>query len=389
MRSTASWRSSTRRTTAGESFERSIQVALTTVLASSRFLFLAEPEEESAADRPLTEFELASRLSYFLWSSMPDDELFRLAREGQLRANLRGQVARLVADPKSAAFVNNFAGQWLQLRKLDAATPDRDLFPTFDDTLRHAMRGETEAYFGHILRADRSVLDLLDSDYIFVNEPLARHYGIDGVVGESFRRVALADRRRGGVLTQASVLTLTSNPNRTSPVKRGQWILQQVLGTPPPPPPPDVPKLDENPQAAGTASLRERMEAHRTNPQCASCHQQMDALGFVLENFDAVGRWRTTDGAFAIEPAGELPGGRKFADVRELKAVLGATGTKKFTKTLVENLLTYALGRGLEPGDAGTVEEIRKQLVAHDYRIGAILDAIVTSPTFQRRGVAR
>ncbi len=192
-----------------------------------------------------------------------------------------------------------------------------------------------------------------------------------------------------GVLTQASVLTLTSNPNRTSPVKRGQWILQQVLGTPPPPPPPDVPKLDENPQAAGTASLRERMEAHRANPQCASCHQQMDALGFSLENFDAVGRWRTTDGPFAIEPAGELPGGRKFADVRELKQVLGATATKKFAKTLVENLLTYALGRGLEPGDAATVEAIRKRLVARDHAIGAIILGIVESPTFQRRGVAR
>ena len=372
----------------GESFERSIQVALTTVLASSRFLFLAEPDE-SLADRPLTEFELAGRLSYFLWSSMPDEALFDQARAGTLRRNLRAEVVRLVNNPKADAFVANFAGQWLQLRKLGGVTPDSDLFPGFDDTLRDSMRAETERYFAGILRENRSVLELLDSDYTYLNDRLAEHYGITGVAGPKFRKVSLADRRRGGVLTQASVLTLTSNPNRTSPVKRGQWVLQQILGTPPPPPPPDVAKLDESPQAGQSASLRERMEIHRTDPKCASCHSQMDALGFSLENFDAVGRWRTLDGVFPVEPAGELPGGRKFADIQELKTLLGSSASKKFAKTLIENMLTYALGRGLEPSDFRTVEAIRRRLAADDYQAHEILFGIVESPAFQNRGAAR
>jgi hypothetical protein len=233
------------------------------------------------------------------------------------------------------------------------------------------------------------VLELLDSKYTFVNDALARHYGIEGVTGDRFRKVALADRRRGGVLTQASVLTLTSNPNRTSPVKRGQWILQQLLGTPPPPPPPDVAKLDESPQAADAASLRDRMEVHRTNPQCASCHQQMDPLGFALENYDAVGRWRTMDGQFRIDPSGELIGGRKFADVRELKQLLGSTTAKKFARTLIENMLTYGLGRGLEAYDYCTVEDIRRQLADDDYRIHSIIFGIVESDAFQYRGLAK
>ncbi|WP_435005070.1 DUF1592 domain-containing protein [Tundrisphaera lichenicola] len=372
----------------GESFERCIQVALTTILASPRFLFLVEPED-SAEDRPLTEFELASRLSYFLWSSMPDEELFREAREGTLRDHLRAQVARMLDDPRSGQFVENFAGQWLQLRRLGGVTPDRDLYPSFDDSLREAMRGETEHYFASILKENRSILDFLDSDYTYVNAALAKHYGIEGVEGDDFRRVTLASRNRGGILSQASILTLTSNPNRTSPVKRGQWILQQLLGTPPPPPPPDVAKLDESAQAAEAASLRERMEAHRSNPQCASCHQQMDPLGFALENYDAVGRWRTRDGAFPIEPAGELVGGRKFSDIGELKRLLGSSESRKFARTLIENMLTYALGRGLEPYDSCTVEDIRARLVADDYRIRNILFGIVESRAFQYRGVSR
>jgi hypothetical protein len=372
----------------GESFERSVQLALTTVLASPHFLFLVEPEE-SHEDRPLTEFELASRLSYFLWSSMPDEGLFQEARQGTLRSNLRQQVVRMLADPKSNDFVENFTGQWLQLRKLGGVSPDKDLFPGFDDTLRKAMRTETEQFFADILRNDRSVLELLDSSYTFVNEPLARHYGIEGVTGAKFRKVALPDRSRGGVLTQASVLTLTSNPNRTSPVKRGQWILQQLLGTPPPPPPPDVAKLNESRQAAEASSLRERMEVHRTNRECASCHQQMDPLGFALENYDAVGRWRTTDGGFRIDPSGELIGGRKFADVKELKSLLGSTAAKKFTRCLIENMLTYGLGRGLEAYDYCTIEEIRQQLTANGYRIRNIIFGIVESKAFQNRGVTR
>ena len=372
----------------GESYERAVQLALTTVLASPKFLFLVEPEE-SRDDRPLTEFELASRLSYFLWSSMPDEELFREARLKSLRSNLRRQVVRMLEDPKSNAFVENFAGQWLQLRKLGGVARDKDLFRGFDDKLRDAMRRESEYYFAHILRGNRSVMELLDSNYTFVNEPLARHYEIPGVKGEVFRQVSLSDRRRGGVLTQASVLTLTSNPNRTSPVKRGQWILQQLLGTPPPPPPPEVAKLDESPQAADAASLRDRMELHRTKPECASCHSQMDPLGFALENYDAVGRWRTMDGGFRIDPSGELIGGRKFADISELKQLLTSTAARKFTRSLVENLLTYALGRGLEAYDYCMIEQIRKQLIADNYRIQNILFGIVESRAFQNRGVAR
>ncbi len=372
----------------GESFERSIQIALTTVLASPRFLFLVEPED-AHADRELTEFELASRLSYFLWSSMPDEALFREARAGTLRANLREQVVRMLADPRSQAFVENFTGQWLQLRKLPAVARDKELFGEFDDRLRDAMRQETEQFFAHVLRTNRSVLELLDSSYTFVNELLAKHYGIEGVAGDAFRQVSLADRRRGGVLTQASVLTLTSNPNRTSPVKRGQWILQQILGTPPPPPPPEVAKLDESRQAADAASLRERMELHRAKAECAACHQQMDPLGFALENFDAVGRWRAKDGEFPIDPSGELLGGQKFADITELKKLLSSTAAKKFTRCLIENMLIYGLGRGLEAYDYCTVEEIRRKLAADDYRIQSIVCGIVESRAFQYRGVTK
>jgi mono/diheme cytochrome c family protein len=372
----------------GESFERAVQLALTTVLASPRFLFLVEPEE-AREDRPLNDFELASRLSYFLWSTMPDDELFREAREKTLRSNLRHQVVRMLDDPRSEEFVANFTGQWLQLRKLAGVARDKDLFRGFDDTLRDAMRQETEQFFAFILRNNRSALELIDADYTFVNETLARHYEMEGVKGSEFRRVSLKDRRRGGVLTQASILTLTSNPNRTSPVKRGQWILQQILGTPPPPPPPEVAKLDESPQAAEVASLRERTELHRSNPQCASCHQQMDPLGFALENYDAIGRFRTTDGEFPIDPSGELIGGRKFADAKELKQLLGSTAATKFARCLVENMLTYGLGRGLEAYDFCTVDDIRQLLAANDYRIRSVIFGIVESKAFQNRGVAR
>ncbi len=371
----------------GESFERCVQVALTAVLGSPKFLFLVELDE--GGDRPLTEFELASRLSYFLWSTMPDEELFREARQGTLRANLRRQVSRMLDDARSVQLVENFTGQWLQLRRLDSVNPDRNLFPGFDDRLRAAMKRETEQCFADVLRGNRSILELLDSDSTFLNETLARHYGIKGVVGDEFRKVKLADRRRGGILTQASVLTLTSNPNRTSPVKRGQWVLQQLLGTPPPPPPPDVAKLDEGKEAASVASLRERMEIHRADPRCASCHQQMDSLGFALENFDAVGRWRDADGTFAVDSSGELLGGRKFSGVVELKQILGASESKKFTRTLIERMLTYALGRGLEMYDACTIEDIRGRIVADNYKIRGIIFGIVECRAFQTRGVTR
>ena len=371
----------------GESFERSVQVALSSVLVSPRFLYLVEPDE-AEGDRPLDDFELASRLSYFLWSSMPDDEMSRLARDGTLRSDLRRQVDRMLDDPRADAFVSNFVGQWLQLRKLDGVARDESLFPGFDDELRDAMRRETELFFADLLRENRSALELLDSDHTFVNEELARHYGIDGVSGGEFRRVSLEGRPRGGVLTQASVLTLTSNPNRTSPVKRGQWILQQILGTPPPPPPPDVPELGEGNEAAEAASLRERLELHRSNPECASCHSQMDPLGFALENFDAIGRWRDSDGDSPIDPSGELAGGLAFDDAEGLRRILVESSAKKFSRTLVEHLMTYALGRGLVPDDYPTVEAVRERLVEDDHRIRSILYGIVESDNFQRRGIA-
>ena len=375
----------------GDPPEVGVKLALRSVLLSPHFLFRVEKDPDPSSTEPhrLTAFELASRLSYFLWSSMPDDELFEQARAGTLRANLRGQVGRMLDDPKSRAFVANFAGQWLQLRRLEAVAPDPDRFPGFDDALRAAMREETERLFAHVLREDRSVLELLDADYTFLNPALARHYGIDGVEGEGFRRVALPDGRRGGVLTQASVLTLTSNPNRTSPVKRGQFILQQLLGTPPPPPPPDVPELDaDGHDGDPDASLRERMERHRADPQCASCHQQMDALGFALENYDAVGRWRSSDGQSPIDASGELSGGRAFRDAGELKNVLRATASRKFAQTLVKNLLTYALGRGLEPADYCTVEEVRSRLAGDGWRMRSAVLGVVESRAFQHRGVS-
>jgi hypothetical protein len=371
----------------GESYERAIQITLTTVLVSPQFLYLVEPEELEE-DRLLNEFELASRLSYFLWSTMPDESLLHDAESGTLRVNLGTQIARMLDNPKSEAFVKNFTGQWLQLRKLVGVAPDRDMFPTFDDNLKDAMSGETEQFFADILRNNRSVLELLDADYTFLNDVLARHYEIDGVSGKAFQRVALGDRKRGGILTQASVLTLTSNHNRTSPVKRGQWILQQILGTPPPPPPPNVEQLDESKQATESASLRERLEAHRSNPECASCHSQMDPLGFALENYDAVGRWRTTDGEFDIDASGELIGGHRFEDAKELKGLLQSTSVKKFTRCLIENMLTYALGRGLDPYDFCTVEVIRQELAGDDFRIRNIISGIVKSDAFQHRGVS-
>ena len=369
----------------GESFERSMQITLTAVLVSPQFLYLVEPDDDRA-DRPLSEYELATRLSYFLWSTMPDRELAQAAREGSLRRDLAIHVKRMVADERSNAFVENFLGQWLLLRKLEGSTPDANLFPTFDNTLRKAMQQETEQYFAHILRTNRSVLELLDSDYTFLNGILAEHYGIDGVKGEKFRRVSLLDRDRGGVLTQASVLTLTSNPNRTSPVKRGQFLLQQILGTPPPPPPPNVPELDEGESSVDGASLRERMEIHRSNPECASCHKQMDAMGFAFEGYDAIGRRRDSDGGFPIESAGELLGGLEFEDASELRRILRSNASKQFTRCFIENMLTYALGRSIEPHDYCLVEEIRGQLSEDNYRIQRLITSIVESDAFQRRG---
>jgi hypothetical protein len=368
----------------GESFERCCQVAFAAVLVSPQFLYLVEPPS-SLPSRRLTDYELASRLSYFLWSTMPDEALMRAAADGTLRAELSQQVQRMLADSRSQALIENFVGQWLQLRNLATVTPDPTLFPEFDAPLRDSMRRETETFFGHIVREDRSLLELLSADYTFLNERLARHYEVPGVEGDAWRRVDLPSSLRGGLLTQASVLTLTSNPNRTSPVKRGKWILQQVLGTPPPPPPPNVADLDDSQAASDAASLRERLELHRANPECASCHRQMDALGFALENFDAIGRWREREGSFPIDASGELPGGQRFSGATELKAMLVGSAAKKFSRNLIENLLTYALGRSLEVQDYCLVENLRRQLVDTDYRAQALIQGIAESETFQSR----
>ncbi len=375
----------------GEPFERGMQLALQAILVSPHFLYRVE--RDPAPDDPdgvrlIDEFELATRLSYFLWSTMPDEELFLEARRGTLRKNLEAQVRRMLASPKAEALVENFAGQWLQLRLLDNMTPDPDRFPMWNDRLREAMRRETELFFQDVMRHDRSIFLFLDADYTFLNETLAKHYGIPGVYGEHFRRVQLRDPRRGGVLTQASVLTITSNPTRTSPVKRGKWIMEQILGTPPPPPPGDAPPLPEGKQAELKGTLRKRLELHRANPVCASCHQVMDQLGFAFENYDAVGRWREKDGPHPIDPSGKLPDGRSFRNAAELKKIL-LQEDEKFRRTFVSNLLTYALGRGLEYYDRCAVEEICKKVKAQGDRFSAVVLAIVQSDPFQKRAARR
>jgi hypothetical protein len=375
----------------GDSFETGIQLALQAVLVSPHFLFRVELDREPRnpeAIHPVGDWELATRLSYFLWSSMPDDELFRHAQQGTLRKPevLDGQVRRMLRDPRARALVENFAGQWLLLRNLKTATPDPGLFPSFDEALRTAMQRETELFFETIVKEDRSILDFLDADFTFLNERLARHYGIAGVRGEEFRRVSLTGDQRGGILTQASILTITSNPTRTSPVKRGKWILENILGTPPPPPPPDAGELSEDQKVVLSGSLRQRMEVHRAKASCASCHQRMDPLGFGFENFDAVGAWRTQDGKFPIDCSGTLPDGRSFKGPKELKAIL-KTKKDEFARCLSEKMLTYALGRGLEYYDRCAVDQIAKGLAKNNYRFTSLVLEIVHSDPFQlRRG---
>lgn len=357
------------------------------VLVSPHFLFRVELDpaaDDADGIRELNDYELASRLSYFLWSSMPDQELFDLAAEGKLHDPqvLHAQVDRMLDDPKSRALVDNFAGQWLQLRDLSHLNPDPVLFPNFDDELRVALRRETELLFESIIQEDRSVIDLLTAEETFMNERLARHYGISGVTGEQFQRVDLPEHRRG-ILTQASILLLTSNPTRTSPVKRGKWILDNLLGEPPPPPPANVPELEETSQALG--SLRERLEEHRRNPNCAVCHHKMDALGFGLENFDAVGAWRDADGHHEINPAGTLPGGASFNGPTELVQILVDQYRDEFVRCLTKKMLTYALGRELTSADRCAVDRIEKQLAAESFRFRSLVNGIVTSDPFTKR----
>lgn len=366
----------------GLSFEASLKLPLQAILVSPYFLFRVEKDPPPGEVRPLNEHELATRLSYFLWSSMPDDELRKLADAGKLRLNLDNQVRRMLRDPKAWALVENFADQWLQIRNLDTISIDRRRFPAWGRPLKEAMRQETRLYFEYIMREDRSLLELIDSDYTFVNEVLAKHYGIEGVTGEEFRKVSLVDRRRGGVLTHASVLTITSNPTRTSPVKRGKWIMEQILGTEPPPPPPNVPELAETGPLKGT--LRERMEQHRANPNCAVCHLQMDSLGFGFENFDPIGAWREKDGKDPIDASGELPGGKTFDGPAALKAIL-KSDKDAFRRSFAEKMLTYALGRGVEHEDSCTIEDIRAAMAKGDDRFSSLILAIVKSEPFQKR----
>ena len=292
----------------------------------------------------------------------------------------------MLRDPKSRALADNFAGQWLQLRKMTVVQPDTGRFPTFDDGLRQAMKSETETYFTYIVQQDRPVLEFLQSDYSFLNEKLAKHYGISGVTGNEFKKVSLAGTERGGILTQGAILTLTSNPGRTSPVKRGKWVMENLLGTPPPAPPPNVPALDKpaNQVEEKTMTVRQRLEAHRTNPACASCHRQMDDIGFSLEHFDGIGAWREKDGINALDCHGQLADGTKFDGAKDFKKVLMAR-KGQFTRTLVEKLLTYAIGRGIEPTDHCNIDQMAKKVAGSEYRFSAIVASIVQSPPFRER----
>jgi hypothetical protein len=373
----------------GENFERGIQLALQAVLVSPHFLYRWELDPRNlppGESRELNDDELASRLSYFIWSSMPDQTLFELAAKGTLSRPdvLEAEVRRMLRDPKSMSLVRHFGGQWLQIRNLDQAEPDTSIFPEWDLELRDAMRRETELFLRAVIEEDRSIWEMLDADFIFVNERLARHYGIPGIHGEEFQRVNLpAGSVRGGVLTMGSILTVTSVPTRTAPVLRGKWILEQILGTPPPPPPPNLPQLAETAEAVEAASVRQRLELHRSHPDCMPCHQKMDPLGFALENFDGIGAWREQDGPHPIDNAAELPNGRRFAGADGLKEVLREA--TEFPETLVAKMLTYALGRGLEPYDRRAVREISEALAKNDFKFSALVVGITASEPFLKR----
>jgi len=377
----------------GETFHASVKHAMKGVLVSSSFLFRGEPSvvaqgppgRGSALAQPIGDYELASRISYFLWSTAPDTELLHLAETGELRANLHQQVRRMLASDRSEALVDNFAGQWLQFRNLDAVHPDRKLFKTYTDGLRDAMIKETQMFFSNIMRQDRSLMDVLTGDYTFANELLARHYDLkEEVKGQQFRRVSLAGTPRRGVITHGSVLTLTSNPTRTSPVKRGKWVMENLLGCPPPPPPANVPPLDsENRQLKGT--LRQRFEQHRESKSCASCHAPLDPIGFSLENFDAIGAFRDKDGDAPVDASSAFVNGPKFTGSIELVELLARTRQKDFYRSVAEASLTFALGRGVEPYDQPAVERIVRDLQANDGKFSALVFGVIDSVPFQMR----
>jgi hypothetical protein len=374
----------------GGSVDDGLQLAIQAMLVSPNFLFRIERDadpRDPAAVHQVSPFELASRLSYFLWSSMPDDDLFALAESGRLNepAVLQAQVERMLADPRASAFAANFAGQWLETRNLDSVAPDPDRFREWDAGLREAMKTETALFFEHVLRENRPIDEFINADYTFLNERLAAHYGIAGVTGPEFRRVPLTTNQRGGVLSQAAVLTVSSYPTRTSPVLRGKYVLQNILGAPPPPPPPDVASLDEG-GIGEIRSMREQLELHRANPVCASCHRNMDPLGFGLENYDAIGRWRDLDGQFPVDASGTLPDGQRFSSAAEMRALL-VSHLPQLSRALTEKMLIYALRRGLEPYDRRTIEGITRAVADDEYRFGAMVHEIVKSLPFQyRRG---
>ena len=371
-------------------FRAGVRRALESILVDPEFLFRIERDPPGAAPAtayPLSDLELAARLSFFLWASVPDDELLEAAEAGRLRDPevLEAQVRRMLADERAGTLVTSFAAQWLHLRRMRTVSPDVNAFPAFDENLRDALVHETELFVGSQLREDRSVVELLTADYTFVDERLARHYGIPGVYGPRFRRVEWNDDRRRGLLGQGSILTVTSLATRTSPVVRGKWILENLLGTPPPPPPPDVPELEEQAESGGATSLRARLEAHRANPVCSGCHSRMDPLGFALENFDAVGQWRDADaGGAPIDTAGVLPDGAAFDGLPALRDILhGRRG--EFVATVAEKLLTYALGRGVEHYDRPAIRAIVREAAADDYRWSSIILGITRSLPFQMR----
>jgi len=387
----------------GSEFDDSIGVALQAILVSPDFLFRIEAPASLRAQagrlrnvsynpaaqpadpdiQEVSDYALASRLSYFLWSTMPDDELMRYADQHLLRRPevLRAKVQQMLKDPRSQALADNFAGQWLELRKLESNNPDHDKFPEFDEYLRMSMRQETELFFEDIVHNDRSILDFLDSKSTFVNQKLADYYGIKGVKGTEFRKVSLEGMPRSGVLTQASVLTVSSYATRTSPVLRGKWVLENTLNAPIPPPPPNVPRLNED-SVGLSASIRMQMEEHRKNPMCASCHQKMDPIGFAFENYNAIGQWRDQDGKWPIDASGKLPDGRAFVGALQLEQIYRKQ-PQQFAECVTEKLLTYALGRGLERYDRPTVKAIVQKISAHDYRFSDLVLEIVNSMPFE------
>jgi hypothetical protein len=367
-----------------EPFERGIQLGVQAALSSPHFLFRVEADDSTGK---VGSYELATRLSYFLWSSMPDDQLFRLAASGEIQkpAVLEAQAKRMLKDPRIAALGEAFAAQWLNLRKLNTVNVDPATYKGFDEYLRQSMMIETRMFFDSVIAEDRRVTDFIDGKFTFVNETLAKHYGIEGVSGRDFRKISLEGTARAGLITQASILTLTSNPTRTSPVKRGKWVLEQILNDPPPPPPPGVPDLPEaDPNAPAPVTVREKLARHLKDPVCASCHTRMDPIGFSLENFDGIGKWRATDGLAAIEATGELPDGTKFSGPAELRSLL-LTKKGQFVNGLSEKMLTFATGRGIDSADKCYVDEIAARVEKGGYKFSTLVAGVVSSEPFRFR----